>query len=417
MSLRLLRLAFDNPTYLARYFAAHPALARKPYAEGHAALMYNGFAQADFWTGALADLGYETSDVIANAEPLQRQWARQGAAGGGIDWNTENWMLEIAAAQVRAWQPDVLLLTDYTMFDAAFVQRLRAENPTLRLVLGWCGAPYHDPAVFRTYDAVLSNVPELVAHFRAEGHTCHHVRHAFEPRLLDRIKTSASPNVDFTFIGSIVRRSDFHLAREMLLLALLRDTNLRIYAPVTRPPRSKQLTQRAKQTAYDTVHGAQRIGIPKGLLRRLPGVRRVLGWKTRPAPPATGVHPRLLRAARPPLFGLAMYQQLRNSRVTLNTHIDISAHSASNMRLFEATGVGTCLLTDWKDDLPQLFEPDVEVVAYRNAAECAEKVAYLLAHPDERAAIAAAGQARTLRDYTTTHVAARLDAIIQEALG
>ncbi len=87
------------------------------------------------------------------------------------------------------------------------------------------------------------------------------------------------------------------------------------------------------------------------------------------------------------------------------------------MRLYEATGVGTCLLTDWKANLPNLFTLDVEVVAYRSAEECIEKVRYLLDHEDVRQAIAAAGQRRTLRDHTTRQRAEQLDDIIQSHWG
>ena len=69
------------------------------------------------------------------------------------------------------------------------------------------------------------------------------------------------------------------------------------------------------------------------------------------------------------------------------------------MRLYEATGVGTCLLTDWKADLAAQFEPDREVLAYRSADECAEKIAYMLEHPAERDAMAAAAQAKALREH------------------
>jgi spore maturation protein CgeB len=111
-----------------------------------------------------------------------------------------------------------------------------------------------------------------------------------------------------------------------------------------------------------------------------------------------------------------MYQQLRDSKISLNTHIDVSPRSASNMRLFEATGVGSCLLTDWRENIAKLFEPDVEVATYRSAAECIEKVDYLLQHEDERQAIARAGQRRTLREHTYTQWAAKIDALIRDAL-
>ena len=111
-----------------------------------------------------------------------------------------------------------------------------------------------------------------------------------------------------------------------------------------------------------------------------------------------------------------MFQRLRDSRVVFNNHIDISPASASNMRLFEATGVGACLITDWRANLPELFELEKEVVTYRTAAECAEKVEYLLAHESERCRIAAAGQRRTLRDHAFENRAARIDEIVRNAL-
>ena len=111
-----------------------------------------------------------------------------------------------------------------------------------------------------------------------------------------------------------------------------------------------------------------------------------------------------------------MFQQLHNSRVSLNTHIDISSCYASNMRLYEATGVGSCLLTDWKDNLPELFEPDTEVVTYRSAEECVEKVRYLLEHERERSAIAEAGQRRVMREHTFDHRAADIHEFIRNHL-
>ena len=111
-----------------------------------------------------------------------------------------------------------------------------------------------------------------------------------------------------------------------------------------------------------------------------------------------------------------MFQQLANSKITFNNHINVSSHSASNMRLYEATGVGTCLLTDWKENLPEFFEPDTEIVTYRSVDECVEKVQWLLAHPQQREQIAKAGQARTLKDHTFAQRAIQLDEIIRKAL-
>ena len=43
-------------------------------------------------------------------------------------------------------------------------------------------------------------------------------------------------------------------------------------------------------------------------------------------------------------------------KVTVNRHIDIAEEYANNMRLYEATGMGACLVTDAKLNLPCLFD-------------------------------------------------------------
>ena len=110
-----------------------------------------------------------------------------------------------------------------------------------------------------------------------------------------------------------------------------------------------------------------------------------------------------------------MYQVLHSSKVTLNHHGDIPPY-ANNLRFFEATGVGTLLITDWKVNLHGMFEPGKEVVAYRDADECVELARYYLEHEDEREAIARAGQERTLREHTWYHRMQELVEIVRRYL-
>jgi spore maturation protein CgeB len=78
----------------------------------------------------------------------------------------------------------------------------------------------------------------------------------------------------------------------------------------------------------------------------------------------------------------------------------VAENNANNMRLFEATGVGALLITDNKDNLGELFEVGKEVVSYSTPEEASELICYYLNHPDEAAAIARAGQERTLKEHT-----------------
>ena len=134
------------------------------------------------------------------------------------------------------------------------------------------------------------------------------------------------------------------------------------------------------------------------------------------AEPDQGSPSPLAGLAKPPLWGMDMFRALRRSKVTLNRHIDVAGPIAGNMRLFEATGVGACLVTDWKENLGDFFEIGTEVVAYRTVEECVDLVRYYLRHDAEREAITRAGQARCLRDHTYERRAERLTDLLRRYL-
>lgn len=410
--MRVQRINIYYPEYVQQFYAQRAGLTIESYAAQHRALMHDCFLWSNFWSVALGEIGYESEEVVANIEPMQKRWA----AEHGIEFDESQWLFQIVLAQVKQFQPDILFVTDYSTFSAAFIRQLRSEVPSIRLVLGWCGAPYRDGSIFNEYDLVLCCIPELVEHFRSEGHTSHHLNHSFSPAVLERIDVTSEPDVDFGFMGSVVKREQFHNQREKLLLDLIELTDLRLWTDIPRITSRDRRAVAARQFAYDAVSAVQRMGVPQSVLAATPLVQKVTNWRQRPdlSPP---MDPRLAARAQKPLFGVEMFQQLHDTKVALNSHIDISPISASNIRLFEATGVGSCLLTDNKSNLATLFEPDSEVVAYDSAAECAEKVRYLLDHDKERRAIAQAGQRRTLRDHTFNQRAGELDQIIRNRLG
>lgn len=71
-----------------------------------------------------------------------------------------------------------------------------------------------------------------------------------------------------------------------------------------------------------------------------------------------------------------------------------------NARAFEAAGVGAFQMVDWRPGLAQLFDDGKEVVSFRGTTDLRDRLAHYLHRPDERAAIAAAGQARARLDHT-----------------
>ena len=129
-------------------------------------------------------------------------------------------------------------------------------------------------------------------------------------------------------------------------------------------------------------------------------------WGNRPQalPASSPLH----RCFQGEVWGADMYQVLRRSRITLNSHIDLAGREAGNMRLFEATGVGAFLLTDFKDNLDTLFSPDREVAVWRSTDDCLKRIEQYLRDDAGRAEIARAGQARTMAQHTYRHRTAEI---------
>jgi glycosyltransferase involved in cell wall biosynthesis len=279
-------------------------------------------------------------------------------------------------------------------------------------MIGWRAAPTSDYSVLSDLDLVLTCTSHFAKEMLDHGVKARVLLHGFEPAILKLIPTGIERTFDFTFMGSLILDAGFHNQRFELIRSLVEQTNLEVWGRLS----ERQRGSRSKQLASRITYRANR------LLRDLDASDQLLAklaeWDERyQQGPLTKETLRKHRGRfHPPVIALDYFELLAKSKISLNNHIDVAAGYAGNIRLFEVTGVGACLMTDWMVNLPEMFEDDVEIVTYRNAHECAEKVNYLLEHPQELAAIAAAGQRRTLRDHTYDNRAEQLDEILKELI-
>ncbi len=362
--MRILILDTYYPEPLGAVYENNPGLDRQPYNKQLQTVYDYGFGRGNSFPANLKKLGHEADQFIVNGAALQRRWAAEhgveiGASGlqhlarrgyRSVRWrlgfrkglNLESWEQKVIAAQVEDFDPEVIIVADVLPFSPAFLKKLKTRN---RLLVGEIGYPIPDDFNLSGYDLILSCAPVFVDKFRQAGLKTELFRLGFDSAILNKLD-GGGPQFDAVFLGTV---GSLHSKRTAMLEALARHVPISCFGycgdslPADSPLRSK---------------------------------------------------------IQPPLWGYEMYRMLQRSRIAVNMHIDIAENSAANIRLYEATGVGTLLLTDWKSNLPELFEVDREVVAYNSAEECAEKISYYLAHEEERAAIAAAGQRRTLKDHT-----------------
>ena len=407
--MRMIKITSVYREYIDYLYTKNIGLHNKSYSEQLQVILYDAFGWADFWMHALEPKGYEVIEILSNIETLQKKWAIEN----GIKFSDSNWLLDITKAQIISVKPEVLFMDDYSTFTFDWINEIKQECPSIRMVLGWCGAPYNNIKTFKAYDVVLSCIPELVTQFKENGCHSEHINHAFDPRILDRIDTNQEKDIDFSFVGQLVRANKYHKQRSDILEKIVDIIDIQIYTPSYYYGLNDIFKSIAKSGLYDVSLLLRALGFKDETLGKLPLIQKTMNYGSNPIIPYSI---KLKKFMRQPVFGLKMFQTLYNSRITFNNHIAISPKSASNMRMFEATGAGACLLTDWKENIHDLFEPDKEVVTYKSIEECGDKVKWLMDHPNEMDKIAQAGKARTLKDHTFETRAEILNNIIKDKL-
>lgn len=377
---RLLKASYFYTALVDDLYTRRPELKAASYAEQWQALMDLNFAWSDHYKRTLEATGdYEVEEIITNVPWLQKAWAREN----GVSYPSQHWRSAILHKQIEAFRPNLLFLHDIFSTTPEQRRQLRKDVPEIQLVFGWDGTAINSAARYAGYDLILSCLQSVVEHYRQAGFHAEHLPFAFYPPILDKLDRRP-PRYELTFAGTMLAGNAWHRERIELLYRLSKEVDVNFW--ITPVPRNKLIP--IKPFQFKNSQNPNE-------LRKL--------W-------------RLGKLSKGSVFGLDFFQLMADSRIVINQHINIAGNEVANSRMFEATGVGTCLLTDWKDNLSDFFEPEKEVAAYRSVEECVEKAKYLLAHEDERQAIAQAGQARTLKDHSFQARMERLRDILEGLL-
>jgi spore maturation protein CgeB len=250
---------------------------------------------------------------------------------------------KILLAQIEDANPDIILNQVPEIVTADILNQVKRSG---RVIIVQHGNQPPDDFDASPYTFGISLIPAVVDFFRQRGIPAENCHLAFDSSVLDRLGPEPGKNIEVSFVGGL---SAGHGKRIELLEAIARELPIELY-----------------------------LSGFKGVASDSP----------------------LHRCVRGEVWGRDMYDVLRRSKVTLNSHIDAAKGMAGNMRLYEATGVGTFLLTDNLPNLPDLFQPGVHVGTYDSASDCVAKIKYYLSHQTEREAIARQGQQHTLQQHT-----------------
>ncbi len=349
MKILILDSYYDN--FLKSFYSRHPEVELLDFESHRAFLMAQRFGTSDAYSFNLKKLGCQAQEIVTNDDILQMKWARENDIKALSSYRylnyglmkiiRYNWRYKIIEEQVKQIKPDVLYIQEGNILSDAFIAKLK---PLVKLVVGQVASPIPKQRTYKSYDIVLTSFPHFVECFRKKEIASEYFPLAFDDRILSEVG-AMDFKFDVTFIGGISRA---HKQGYELLNDISDQLPIDIFG-------YGKETLEQSSPIYKRHHGE--------------------------------------------VWGLDMYGILKQSRIILNRHIDVSENYANNFRLYETTGMGACLVTDLKANLHQLFEPDNEIVTYRSSEELIERVKYLLANESERTRIAEAGQKRTLKEH------------------
>lgn len=351
--------------YIDYFYKKSPDTKSKVYAEHLKDILYDSNAECDFIHTELHKLGVESSLYFLNLEDLQRSWNPDVA---------QKTLFEIFCEQLRIEKPDILLISDIGSFTIEQIKALREILPKHAKITGWHFTVVDDyyREIFKYFDQLYTGSIYFCNLIAPHCKDVRLLRHAFSPVICERIKQRETIN-NAVFAGSIFLGENIHTNRVDMLYSLLsNDIPIKFYGSIYGSFYPDSIKECIKQFIKNDFLLKQRK-CAENLIKK---------------------------AAFSDVFGLDYYQVLADHSLCINSHAPIAATGTGNMRMFEATGVGACLVTDYREENALLFDIKNEIVVYKDNDELREKTRWLIDHPAEAKRIAIAGQKRTLRDYT-----------------
>ncbi|MFA5879134.1 MAG: glycosyltransferase [Candidatus Margulisiibacteriota bacterium] len=388
MTYSFLRITSFYKDYL-KFFYQNYSYNNKKYQEIKSSIYQDCFAQSNFYEKYLQALGVSVDSVILNDAILQHQWAKENNLK-----ITKYWQKEILYAQIKKFKPEVLYFDDH-IFSGEEISRLKSDFSFIKLIIGFCCSPFKNLfSVLGKYDFLLTCTPCFVKEFKKYNIKSYLMYHAFEPEILKNVSANwEDREIDLCFIGQFNPTQDFHKQRIKLLNQLLdQDVNLALFGNL--PKISKKGFIR--QLIYYSILFPSKLDFVRKIINNSDIFCSIINEYQEKKKLITPIFKQKLL---PSIYGLAMFDKLANTKIGLNSHIDISGCCAGNIRLFEVTGMGTLLLTDKKENMKDLFVEGKEVVLYESFDDAMEKIKWLLDNPQKMKEIALAGQKKTLAEH------------------
>lgn len=342
--MKFLKININYREMLEDFFTKYPNISQKNYKE-ICNLYYNEFYwPSNFLEKKLKELyDWECNNIIF---PLENNDQTSIFFKKWCEWNNLYSSLtskyDRLIFQIVYYNPKIIYIHELTKFPEIFFEQLKLLKPSIKII-GWnC-----DPTSFQNLNGqkYIDNIftcSNDIKNILIKNNflSVTKVNHMFEPDILKSIKFT-SKKYDIVFFGQLSKK--WYQERIDFFKYLIKN-NINI-----------------------TIFGKTDDEILK-------------------------------KYCKPAVYGKEIYTIIKESKIVLNIHSNDSKF-ARNIRLFEVTGIGSMLLTDYKVNMDKLFKENIEVITFKSFKDTLSKIKYYLENEEEREQIALNGQKRTINKY------------------
>ena len=310
-------------------------------------LVADGYCSTYILQPALEHKPEQVFYTLWNYERLQQCWAREHS----LKTNDLN---EIKLAQIEEYRPDVFY--NFSAFcDGNFIKRLGKRKD--RKDIYWNAYITAEAMTFPEYDGQISLHRPFVYHWQRSGLSACELQPGIP--VAWATQSDSPKSIDILFYGQYLKGifdNRNHLVESLLRYKL--DTKYELRCHLT----------------Y-TEHRPTIFRIPK------------LPWTRIRAPFITFPSKFVRQHSLCPLYGDTLYHAIAQSRIVVNAYGNFNQCYKSNMRLYEAIGLGAFLISE-EGTYPDGFEPGVDFYTYRDAKELITQIERVLSDWPKHAALA-----------------------------
>ena len=369
----------------------------------------------------MVEIGNDALDIIYNFEELQNLWSLENSQNKEINLeeNLSEKLFLIFLDQIKFYKPEILYFKHCAPFSSNRLKYIKENNSFIKKIIFHNGFTLTNEEI-KNVDIIFAALPFLKSYYLKKGVKSKLIYHYFDENILNKINRKIKKKDKAIFVGKTGSQKDKnHFSRFNFIKNLIHENSFYFFS--LEKDRDNRSKKNLKQVLRNILIKNTKI-IPNKVINNLINrfennkLIRLLKDSKKPTPEKYFLHELYPDKIYNAVYGIEMFQLLSDNNFVLNIHSDESVNHCGNIRMFEATGVGSCLLTDHKQNLQDLFIPDEEVISYTSKSELISKLNYLQNNLNTVQEISKKGQERTLKNHTTKSRVEEIDIIIKDAL-